>query len=171
MCLLYGHELAQRRRQIFLVEQLAYHRRSAVGQKHCRIAGIAPVGLWGRLHCCGQIAVHRETALRQCNSGCDHVAKAHSAIPCQRREPRIRRARCQGTQEAGRQLSLMVTLQVLHRQCLREHSQAIDGDRLPATGQIHDRWRDTQEVTLVGMHDVQRQPNCHAGIDGVSTLP
>ena len=38
-------------------------------------------------------------------------------------------------------------------------------------GQVHDRRRNTQKVALVGMHDVQRQADCHAGIDGIPTLP
>ncbi len=65
----------------------------------------------------------------------------------------------------------MMALQVFHRGRLRKYPQAIDGHDFPAVGQIHNGGRHPEKIALVGVHDVQGQPDRHAGIDGIATPP
>ena len=171
MGLLNGDQLAQCGRQIFLIKHLANFGRPPLRQKDLGVARPACVGLRRTLHRSSEVAVGRETVVCQADSGCRHIGKTHGAMLGQGGEPGVRGARCQRTQDAGRQLALVMPLKIVHRSGLWPDAQAIDGYHFTAIGKVDDGRGHTEKIALVGMHHVERQANSHPGVDGIAPTP
>ena len=161
-------EFGQGLRQVFLIEHLALLGGAAPGQVNLGGGRVRVVLVVGGLEAPGKVAEHGETVAGKIDGSGRHLPESHGAEPGQRRHPRIGGGRRKGRHDTAGHPAAVVLVEVLDRRGSGPHSQAIYRDDLIPVGQVDHRGRDAEETAIIDVHNIQREANGHAGVDGVS---
>ena len=154
--------------EIGLHEDIADGRRAATGQVDRRVG--RPAGVVLRL--LGDDArhqrVHDEAVAREPDRGLGHLAEGHGSVAFERGDPGVRRGRRDGTQQAHRDVPVVLTLEEIGRHRGGPGAEAADGLHLPRLRAVEDDRRDAPDIDEIAVHDAQGDARGHTRVDGIA---
>jgi len=165
--LLVGHVL-QRRREVGLPEDFPNVGHPTVWQKdRCSRRPGAMISLVP-LQALGHQRIHRKAVARQPDRRRRNLAKAHRAVPPERRNPRVGRGGNHRSQHTLWNLAGVLALEQLRIERLRPGPETGDRHHLLLVGEVNHNRRNTGDIDQIALEHTERDPGSTTGIDGVA---
>ena len=153
-------------RQVRLEEHLPHGGRPAAWQEDLGGRRRRPKGLGVLADQGGHQGIHGKSVAGEADSGLGDLGEAHGAVVLQGGHPGVRGGGNDAAQDAGRDGAAVMLLEVRARGEPGPGAEAADRHHLVAVGQVEDDRRDAGQPVEDPFEDTERQPCCHAGVDG-----
>ena len=116
----------------------------------------------------GHHGVHGEALAGVADRRACDVAEAHRAVALEREDPRVRRGRDNGPQQAERHRPAMLVQQCLEPCRPRPPAESADRHRFVLVGHVDDHRRHARALHLIGVDHAERNARGDRRIDGIA---